>query len=99
MQRRQLLKQIGASSAVAFGAAGLGSAHESEEIPLSEANYVRAEVDGEMQTFTVEEFERRPDTQSLETMDTCCYECLECCYSCCNDACCWARECGTCSGC
>lgn len=66
---------------------------------MSEANYIRVEVDGEMQDFTIEEFERHPDTQSLETLDTCCYECLECCHSCCSDACCWGRECGSCSGC
>jgi hypothetical protein len=101
MQRRQLLKQIGASSAIAFGVAGAASARESKEIPVSEANYVTVEINGEVRDFTVEEFEQHPETGTLSdgTQD-CCYECKECCKACCYDElCCYGQKCGSCPGC
>lgn len=102
MQRRQLLKQIGAASTAAVGAAGFASAQRPGQITLAEANYVTVEIDGEMHDLTLEEFDQHPDTQSLSDLDpesTCCYECRECCWGCCDDACCWGRECGSCPGC
>jgi len=102
MQRRQILKGIGAASTVAVGAAGFASAQHTGQIEMSEANYVTVEIDGESQDLTFEEFDQHPDTQSLsefKTQDTCCYECKECCWGCCDDACCWGYECGSCPGC
>lgn len=100
MQRRKLLKQIGASSAIAVGATGFATAQGAKEIPLSEAEYITAEVDGEMREFTLEEFDQHPDTKSLSEVEPeCCYECKECCQACCSSGCCFAKECGSCSGC
>jgi hypothetical protein len=102
MQRRQILKQIGAASTVAVGAVGAASAQRPGQISLSEANYVTVEIGGESRDLTLEEYDQHPKTGSLADLDTestCCYECKECCYACCDDACCWGQECGSCPGC
>ena len=101
MRRRKLLKQIGASSAIAIGATGF-AAQPSGAIPLSEANYITTEINGEVQDLTLEEFDKHPDTKSLSDFSTeaCCYECKECCDACCPDTeCCFGGYCGSCSGC
>lgn len=107
MHRRTVLKRIGASSTVAVGAAGVGSARQidafaaTREITPAEAQFITAEVDGESRVFTFEEFDRHPDTQSLSDVDfssTCCFECKECCDLCCPDEpCCFGSECGECN--
>lgn len=104
MQRRDVLKRIGASSALAIGAVGSASAQHTTSLSVSEANYVAAEVDGEVREFTVDEFDAHPDTRSLSELEAdpqvCCYECRECCNACCPDTeCCYQGSCGYCSGC
>jgi hypothetical protein len=103
MQRRQVLKQIGASSAVAVGATGFASAQATGRIDPADAEYLTTEVNGERQTLTPEEFDQHPDTQSLsdvELSSDCCYECCECCDACCYDElCCCGGNCGGCSSC
>lgn len=102
-----MLKRIGASSALAVGASGVGSALEidglaaTNTITPEEANYLTAEIDGEVRELTFEEFDAHPDTRSLSDVDfsaVCCFECKECCDQCCpNQECCFGRRCGECN--
>lgn len=109
MQRRDMLKRIGASSALAVGASGVGSARQidalgqSNTIAPEEAEYLTTEINGETLRLTPEEFDRHPDTKALSDVDlssSCCYQCCECCDVCCpNEVCCCGSNCGSCSGC
>lgn len=103
MQRRQILKQIGAASTAAVGATGFASAQHTGKIAPSEAEYLSIEINGERQRLTPEEFDQHPDTRALsdvELSSSCCYDCCECCDACCPDElCCCGGDCGSCPSC
>lgn len=71
MHRRKLLRRLGAASAVAAGGAGIASAEGPTHVSWGFE-------DGREEVIPIEEFERRPDTPSLEEIgrnsheDPCC---------------------------
>lgn len=62
VRRRDVIRRIGAASAVAVGATGITAGRE--------ATHVVWGTDGERTVLPIAEFDRRPDTPSVETLDT-----------------------------
>lgn len=69
MKRRQLLQKVGTASTIALGATAVaGTAAGRKPMDLDEVTHVTTTVQGERETLSLDEFERRSDTPSLQEL-------------------------------
>lgn len=99
MQRRKLLRRIGAASTVVFGASATASASSAPDGIADADRLIRLDESGERVVLDVSDVEDPADLDGPSTLDDCDENCVFECCSDCTDYCydhCGGCLCGNC---